>query len=292
MTDLVEADALLERGDLRGELIIVQTALAEGGFDRARGIALRRREKELLAAHIREWAPTDEWLSLPIFRRGVVVGGTVKALDFLAHEEEIVFRYPHFSHLRLTLVSEGHGEAVLEQVLASGRITGLEIDQSVGRPIVPWLEESGQLAKLESFVGTALDADEVTRLLARPKSFVELGLLYVEPDGPIFDAFERTKQRPRRIALVARDDDDARAALRLPFFREVEELTISLPPRLLMDLELPSLRVLRFFWGAPEGVGALLASPIGQQLEAIQFRRGQHGFEPTPAEMGWDGVVL
>jgi uncharacterized protein (TIGR02996 family) len=89
---LVYADWLLERGDLRGELIQVQCRLAS---PRPRGKrALRERERELLA-QLKE--PKPDWASAwpPAYARGFATRVHVRDLQTLhARADEIRRRHP------------------------------------------------------------------------------------------------------------------------------------------------------------------------------------------------------
>jgi uncharacterized protein (TIGR02996 family) len=100
---LVYADWLDEHGDSdRAEFIRVQVRLAGGD---TKGIArLRRRERELLLAHEREWsAPLHGIVRRARFFRGFPERVTLTAESFLAHADTLFGRAPA-RHLILTEV--------------------------------------------------------------------------------------------------------------------------------------------------------------------------------------------
>jgi uncharacterized protein (TIGR02996 family) len=79
---LAAAEVLLRAGDPRGELVMVQCRLTSRGLDGAKRATLRRRERELLAAHESEWKGAAIGLPNVRLRRGFVdeVQGSVSEL--------------------------------------------------------------------------------------------------------------------------------------------------------------------------------------------------------------------
>jgi hypothetical protein len=164
--DEVEADALLAKGDLRGELILVQLALEQGVADRVRRVGLLKREHELLSTHAKEWSKLDGLATKPVFRRGAVVDATFDIRTFIDHEREIFERAPHLDFVRLSGLEVDHSSALaplLEHVFANPRFTGFEAvdvmlyDEewgpvSIADQVLEWLIESDQLARLKSLV--------------------------------------------------------------------------------------------------------------------------------------------
>ena len=70
----VAADLLLEEGDPRGELIVVQRSIAATGSTPE----LRKRQKQLLTKHIKAWCPSMIARDTCVFRDGVPVAGQLQ----------------------------------------------------------------------------------------------------------------------------------------------------------------------------------------------------------------------
>lgn len=229
---LVEADALLAKGDLQGELIVVQCELERGGYSRERGIVLRKREHELLEKHADTWANLEGLATSWTFRRGVVDDITIDVTRFLANEDEIWRRAPYLRWVRLTGVSydsavDNLGDAVfewdkvrptLERVLASGRVRYLatidarvvwmedstmmriRVSGSLSDAIAKWLcDDPTLIGRLQ---GLSLDRIGTTTIERLLRTEAASGLEELELDGKIasHDATYRpsTTLRPRR----------------------------------------------------------------------------------------------
>ncbi|HKB34812.1 MAG TPA: TIGR02996 domain-containing protein, partial [Gemmataceae bacterium] len=92
---LIFADWLDERGDPRGEFIRVQCLLEEIEEDDPRRVELKTRERELLAAHEREWlGELDGRVSKWTFRRGFVEHVSVHAPLFVTEAEKLFRQTP------------------------------------------------------------------------------------------------------------------------------------------------------------------------------------------------------
>jgi uncharacterized protein (TIGR02996 family) len=91
----VYADLLLERGDPRGELIVVQQALTQTGLDDAQRTELQARERALLSAHGRGWlgALSADGLAVS-FARGFIDAVTVLDAEALFAATETLEREP------------------------------------------------------------------------------------------------------------------------------------------------------------------------------------------------------
>jgi len=92
---LAYADALTQRGDPRGELIVVQCQLAAlPAADDPRRPALARREHALLRKHGRGWRRVP-YVDAPVMRRGFVEEVRVRAAaDFIANADAIFAAAP------------------------------------------------------------------------------------------------------------------------------------------------------------------------------------------------------
>ncbi|MBX3229465.1 MAG: TIGR02996 domain-containing protein [Labilithrix sp.] len=111
----VVADLLIAEGDPRGEFITLQ-------LDRARGttsVARRKRERELLALHQREWigpiAPLVESTHVT-FERGFISGCMLKA----AKEKGTPKRHPAWSTIKTFIEQDGCPPSLVAHLLALG----------------------------------------------------------------------------------------------------------------------------------------------------------------------------
>lgn len=111
----VVADFLTAEGDPRGEFITLQ-------LDRARGTtspARRKRERELLALHQREWigpiAPLVE-STYVTFERGFISGCMLKAVK----ERGAPKRHPAWSTIRTFIAQDGCPPSLVDHLLALG----------------------------------------------------------------------------------------------------------------------------------------------------------------------------
>ncbi|MFO0735418.1 MAG: hypothetical protein U0270_06045 [Labilithrix sp.] len=281
---LVEADALLAKGDPRGELIIVQCALARGGLSRERGIALRRREQELLV-HADHWANLEGLARDPVFRGGFVDEIVIPIDRFIEHEEEIWRRAPrlrwlHFIGLRFDSPVDELGDAarewhraetLLERALESGRVRSFSARDaqvswmvdgqiryresgSLAPSIVRWLQSDGG-ARLERLRGLGLDdvgPDTMLTLARAPLEEVEVrGRLFADA-AELREAFATSRLRPRRLLLehwpsnVSRDESAAlRELLRSPLGANLVDLVTSQVTPVLESGRAAQLRSLR-----------------------------------------------
>ncbi|MFO0735417.1 MAG: hypothetical protein U0270_06040 [Labilithrix sp.] len=151
---LVLADELQLKGDPRGELIGIQVELersrldSSSRLDRTRSVALRRRERELIAQQGAALADLEGLGSDHVFRRGFVDELTIDVRTFASRERELWRRAPRLRRLRFTGLTHRArmtGNAPdpsdarevcywFDRILASGRVTNLQaID-----PIVKW----------------------------------------------------------------------------------------------------------------------------------------------------------
>lgn len=244
---LVEADALLAKGDRRGELMVVQCELASGGFTRERGIALRRRERELLTQRL-AWSNLEGLAKDCTFRRGVVDELSIDVETFEANEDEIWRRAPHVRWVRLDhMFFQGSWAEVkprVERIFASGRVrffgaphSTIRLDsrtmQSLGNAIGMWLcGTPDRLRPLRGLSFTNVEDDLLWELL---KCDDAVNIEELELEGralhrPSFDYPRETPLRPRRLKLMdnfTRGEDEVTALESLyttPFMSRVTDL--------------------------------------------------------------------
>jgi uncharacterized protein (TIGR02996 family) len=89
-------------GGARGELVVVQCDLARGGLSVSEGIARRRRERELLVQHGRDWAPRGGDLARFAFRRGFVEAVAIPVSALHVFGEPLFEAAPLLSSLTVT----------------------------------------------------------------------------------------------------------------------------------------------------------------------------------------------
>lgn len=304
---LVEADALLAKGDPRGELIIVQCELARGGFDRAHGQKLRKRERELLL-HADEWlAPLRGIATTPIFRRGFVDEITIDAKTYIARETELWELAPRIRWVRMTGLSwhsnirdldrahlEFHRiEPLLEAAFASGRIRWFEpVDAVVTYPytgemstyershsfaddIVLWLHNRNfaQLRGLRFPTATEHTLEHLGRFEANLEAISVTGDELIPRYRP--NALAQTRLRPRHLGLIS--DNDAPKVMRTPIMANAIALELGRIEG--KDLELPpEIRHLRAKCHSPQyQLATILASPGLSTLEELIIRSAPIG---------------
>lgn len=259
---LVEADALLAKGDLRGELIVIQCELARGGFSRERGISLRKRELDLLLRHENVWAGLDDVAHNWTFRRGFVDEITITAKHFADYEDTIWRLAPRLRWVNLTglnhtsMIPDLQDPAFeldkilprLEAVFASGRVRyvgvaeaqvtweaewqgGTYVDRASFSPaIAGWLVRQPQI--LGRLRGLVLGESDSFEELA--SSDAAAGIEEITLVGRM-SAWPKSKLQPRRARLVhfrARMQDDQglasmRAVLSTPFASRLTDLQAS-----------------------------------------------------------------
>ena len=167
---LVYADWLEERGDPRGELIHVQSLLAEGAPGDPHWPPLVRRERELLTRHGPEWVGPLRALGATrwAFRRGLVEEVTLGSDAFLRHADALLRLAPV---RRLTVrVRRGELGAVL-RAPALPRVTVLDLSHGALGPEglaalarAPWL---GRVPELD-LSSNGLGDEGAARLAGAP----------------------------------------------------------------------------------------------------------------------------
>jgi hypothetical protein len=88
---LVWADAV---GGERGELVVIQCALARGDLSPADSGKLRRRQRELLQAHGKAWSELAGIATHVTFQRGFVEAASIDTGRFVAEADDIFRRAP------------------------------------------------------------------------------------------------------------------------------------------------------------------------------------------------------
>lgn len=123
---LVYADWLTQQGDPRGEFITVQCALATGTGDYS---ALAARERELLAAHAKEWTAHIHRFGTPTLRRGFVATIKTSAARFAAEGGPFFERDP----IEELIVQRGdnQGLAALGAAPHLARLRRLELRRTI-----------------------------------------------------------------------------------------------------------------------------------------------------------------
>lgn len=254
---LVWADALLEQGDARGELVVVQCALARGGLPRERSIPLRRREQELLA-NARAWSGLEGLASNVTFRRGFVDGIEVTADVLLAQHEAIFAKAPLLRRVRVRGLDfqderAEEGLARIERVLSLDRIRHLALPAVARWVSPPWGELSSvetvgcegdivaslcRTRRLRSLTGLTLEGADASmlRALAASPDAAALDVLDLEGRfGDLHAGLDRwvpraTLLRPKTVRLVGWHDESVGAAVfdsaEHPFWSRVEDLAV------------------------------------------------------------------
>ncbi len=163
----VLADALLSRGDPRGELFALQLRRAPYVIPSAAQRALVLREDRLVAAHRTEWTPKSlSYARSVTFRRGLIEAITVSGSVFEKHGASMVASAPVRS-LRLSPFSKKTLEALLETSAVSA-IRHLDLREGGGEALdVERIARSPHLRSLEILQlghGAKLGAPEIDLL--------------------------------------------------------------------------------------------------------------------------------
>ncbi len=244
---LVCADALLARGDPRGELIAVQCAMARLDEHDPAWVALRRRELALLAAHRAGWAPAG---LDPGFRRGFAARVAGAPDQLLAHAGWLAVEPVEEVSLRGTA---GLGALIDRGLLR--RVRRLRLDHAGGAHELDRLLDA-DLPALRDLMVNGFPDDALRALIDAP---------------PV--------RRLRALAVHGRPGPDALAAIAGADLPALEALYIedagtgALPPP-----RMPSLRRLELWWlraGDAELAAYLRALPVLDELRL-------HGFPLEP----------
>lgn len=121
----VYADWLLERGDVRGELIQLQCELATGALRDPRRPAIRARERELLESRDALLASSLGPITRYALRRGLVDSVTMTPIALAEHGDTLLAAHP----IRRARIAIDHPRALaqLDSLQALARIPDLEI---------------------------------------------------------------------------------------------------------------------------------------------------------------------
>jgi uncharacterized protein (TIGR02996 family) len=255
---LVWTDALLEKGDVRGELVVVQCALERGGLSREQAIAHRRREQELLSNAL-AWSGLEGIAKRVTYRRGFVDGITVDADVLLARYDEIFAKAPllrrvHVEHLDYDDDDDSKGTGRIERVLSLERIRHLDLPAVARWVTPPWGELSSletvdctpeivaslcRTRRLRSLVGLTLHSGGASILRDLAASPDAGGLDVLEIEGRFAElhaGFEKTvpratSLRPKTVRLIGWHDDESLGATMFDcgdhvFWSRVSDLTV------------------------------------------------------------------
>jgi uncharacterized protein (TIGR02996 family) len=262
---LVYADALLRRGDPRGELVVVQHALEGAG---AGAIHLSRREAELLDEHLEAWlgpAAAHRDSLIVRWRRGFLAGARVRLRQAAADvrplrallgapeaaaalaELHLGPNKPEAASCQPLLDELGAhearglrrlhvGDGPIEDVWAAPSIE-LELDRLAARPLEALVVQAGSIElrgraapRLRELVlrSPALVPAQLLRVGAWPA--LESLSLWCAAPGPLADWLSPARfPRLRALALDGAANADALAAelRRLPIARQLEAIAIT-----------------------------------------------------------------
>jgi uncharacterized protein (TIGR02996 family) len=171
---LIFADWLEERGDPRGEFIRVQYALEAPATDARRTMALRIREKELLATHARDWlGPLAELHEHITFRRGFPDEANLSVDLFLESAERLRFvplRRVALHHRKGMLGFLDDHMPQLVECPHLAAFTGLHLQGGISDLGMRMLADSPHLAGLRElrFSHGGFDLDGIRALAASP----------------------------------------------------------------------------------------------------------------------------
>lgn len=166
---LVLADAI---GGERGEFIVVQCALARGGLSPERSGALRRRQRELIAANGVAWSGLTGLAKRVTFRRGFVDAVELDADVLLARSDELF---------------------TTAFLVRNALLTGMVIERLQGRPDLPddrsplWmLPATFALPAMARLVGLHLDP---------------IGIAWTDPDEEDLSDWDSREDRAIELAI-------------------------------------------------------------------------------------------
>lgn len=297
---LVRADQLIEEGNPLGELMQVQCELARDDGDRARRIALRRRERALSFELDRHWLETVLDGKHPRYRLGAVDAIMTGVPEYVRDRDALFARAPELRHVGLWGLRHKTGQSVrdpdawtivrdmLEPAL-DGRIKSLGVFdthivwnssgsasfdhdaevQEVADEIAAWLIASKHLASLQGLELSSVTPQTLRRLASAPEA-AHLDELVLKGtsviDASVLPALCTTKLAPRRIVLTcyAPGETDERF-LASPFVERATELEV---PRLQSLAVGPKLRKLTTT--LPEDAGWLSSVANAPSLGAIE----------------------
>lgn len=290
---LVYADALLEAGDPRGELIHVQCALESLHADDPARAKLEARAADLLALHeptwtqeLRELCTLYENSPRLVFRRGFVESATLYA----SHVREIVASMATQTPLReLSLLHEDPVEE-LAVVPALAELEALELPgkataEDLARAFARW-PHSGQLRSLAAYHGAA-----AARAVARTPALAGLASLSLpridrEAVMALASAAHLASLRTLRLRDAELDGAGIEALGRSEALREIEVLDLEAARRSgargqgLEVPAFPSLRelrcnverlVLKDVSTSVSGLRLLLAAPFAARLRSLEL---------------------
>ena len=238
---LVWADAV---GGERGELVVLQIALARGGLAARDAIAYRKRQRELLARHGAAWSGLVGWARRVSFQRGFVDAAEVPLATLVAHAAEIRAQAPLLSALTITGVNDAAAFAALARTPLVRELRGLALVGS---------------SRLE--LATAGGLDHV-------RAF---GLVH----GRVYPGALHPLGRFEHLAVPAVDDRSLVALLRDPALASVRGLDLGRAPADVMALIPPRVRELRLELVDDACLAALAAAPAAAGIERLTLHEAR-----------------
>jgi uncharacterized protein (TIGR02996 family) len=204
----VWADALLMRGDPRGELVSLQCDLSRGELDRHEVVERLRREQGLLQTYGRVWG--DRLLGLATewaFRRGFIEKVAVEAQVLSNHWEELAAAAPLIRYVKLQPLT--------------AHVNPLENDERGEKLRVLRAALSSPLASRLSGIDYAITTTIPTSsYYSRPLGpLAEASLALLAEATPRFTALRSLRIRAGRMSIMG-----ARALSELPLLRQLEHL--------------------------------------------------------------------
>jgi len=208
----VYADALLERGDPRGEFMALQLAQAAGRFTEE----MAKRERALFAAHSEEWSgQLRDWIHRDggrLFERGFLAYGVLMAGP---DEQERAFSASEWATVNGLIVPD---EKVMPGVCVATTLRGLRALYGVHEQSAAWLceEVRGEVAERLEELGISIDETHSARArsaIAHARGLPNLRRLGVA--------------RPYQANDVAEDVENVRFVFESALWQRIQRFTSS-----------------------------------------------------------------
>jgi hypothetical protein len=192
-----------DQGGERGELVMVQCALARGELTPAASGVLRVRQRELLAANGHAWSGLEPWAMRCRYRRGFVELATFTATTFLDHADEIFAVAPLLASIALEDLTDAHVTALLDHPMYP-QIRGLALSHTsdAGLRVAA---DRGAFARLESLGLQEIDPSLLTELAAT-KQLQNLTRLELFSNNGVHPSLLESMPRLRALSLSFGDE--------------------------------------------------------------------------------------